>query len=341
MYKTKSYTSSWLYRWILLCTAPSLALTLTLPATGTMGTPNSALLQRYPPKPIQPPSSNPRADNSHSPPLSYPPQAFQTRAHYIPDRPAMNIPSIFLNLLNIAYLNAPYGFRKTWQGMQEPEALPGYHVSVIFGPSTQDPTATMSNRFVMWGLWEAAIAIYRDRIFTPCVVTFYWHKDPVGGLILQTGDQTLLVAAKDDANPGEEDTITPTNLTTAAPITEAPSSSLQAPDLRILYEFGTHTLSSLDLFLAAFPVFSLVAEKGVDFQCEALSQHGYDTPHRVGFAITAVKDAQGNVKLKYGHVREAVKETVFGAVERKMWRNMRFRVVLDGEVIARGEWGSG
>ncbi|KAI4179341.1 MAG: hypothetical protein LQ346_007213 [Caloplaca aetnensis] len=249
----------------------------------------------------------------------------------------MNIPSIFLNLLNIAYLNAPYGFRKTWQGMQATEPLPGYPVRVTFGPPSEDPTATFSNRFLMWGLWEAAIAIYRDREFTPCVVAFYWHKDPVGGLLLQTMDQNLPVAAKDDANAGE-DTITSTNLTNAASTTEAPSSSLKAPDLRILYEFGTHTLSSLDLFLAALPVFSLVAEKGADFQCEALTQHGYDTPQRVRFAITAVKDARGNVKLKYGHVREAVKTTVFGAVERKMFRNMRFRVELDGEVIARGEW---
>lgn len=177
--------------------------------------------------------------------------------------------------------------------------------------------------------------MYRDRRFTPCLVALYWHKEPVGGILLQTKDQ-IAPPPEDEAGP-EEDTVTPMNVTDDASATKAPF-PLQAPGLRIRYEFGSHTLSSLDLFLAAFPVLSLVAEKGADYQCEELKQQGYDTPNRVGFAITAVKDEKGNVKLKYGHVREVVKTTVFGAVEAKMFRNMRFGVELDGEVIARGSW---
>ncbi|KAL8918169.1 MAG: hypothetical protein Q9208_007521 [Pyrenodesmia sp. 3 TL-2023] len=325
MHNVQPSTSPWLYRWILLCMAGLLTTTLALPATDLTSTSNRALSQS--------PPLNSTTNN-----LSLPPWAFQIHTDYIPDYPPMHIPSIYLNLINVAYLNSRYGFRKTWQGPQSPAPLPGYPVGVSFAPPSEDPTRTVSNRFVMWGLWETAIGIYRDRKFTPCLVALFWHKEPVGGILLQTTDQMMpTAAAEDDAGPEEEDVVTHMNLTDEASTTKAPS-PLKAPSLRILYEFGSHTLSSLDLFLAAFPVLSLVADTGADYQCEELKQHGYDTPNRVSFAIEAVKDARGNVKLKYGHVREVVKVTIFGAVEAKLFRNMRFRVELDGEVIAKGTW---
>lgn len=194
---------------------------------------------------------------------------------------------------------------------------------------------TVSNRFVMWGIWAMAIQIYRDRKFKPCAAVLYWHREPVGYLSVHTRlGRELAPTATAAGNEGATETMKPMSVAS-----QGNASSLMADDgLRILFEYGEHTLSSLDLFLAAFPVLTAVAEKGADYQCAEFRVEGYNTPDRVGFAVQADQDARGNVKLKYEHVRKAVQQIIFSMVVHKRFKNVRFVVELDGVKIGHGEW---
>lgn len=244
----------------------------------------------------------------------------------------MNIVGIFLNLINVAYRISPSGLRKTWTGHQNGYVVPGYPVAVGFGPPTNLPRGTVPNRFILWGLWRTAVEIYRDRNFKPFAALLFYYGEEVGIITVDQGDIGKVTPAVIKAEDEDAETITPMSISSEA------VSSLKEEGLRLRYGFGDQTLSSLDVFLAAFPALTFVAEKGVDSQCDEYRQYGYSTPRTVGLSIQAVQDERGNVKLKYGHVRKAIKKTIWEMVAQRKFRSMQFQLELDGVIIADGEW---
>ena len=260
------------------------------------------------------------------------PDVFVAAVHYLEEMPLLDIAGIFLALINVAYRLSEYGFRKTWTGIQN-EYLHMYPVGVTFGPPTKRPSGTVPNRFILWGLWKTAIEIYKDRVFKPCAAALVYNREYVAHITVEPGSSGKVTPAMIEAEDDDAESSTAMSISPSDAV-----SPLQAGGLLIRYGFGDQTLSSLDVFLAAFPALTFAAEKGVNAPCHEFRQYGYSTSRTVGVSIQAVRDERGKVKLKYDHVRKAVKRTIWGMVKHKKFRSMRFWLELDGEKIATGEW---
>ncbi|KAL9596655.1 MAG: hypothetical protein Q9219_005650 [cf. Caloplaca sp. 3 TL-2023] len=257
---------------------------------------------------------------------------FRITVQYDEADPAMNVLTLYYVLITFVYRFSAFDFRQLWP--RTPFQVPGYNVGILLLPPPQ--STLVQNRWVLWGAATVAHRISRDRKFKPISSTLWFQSEEVGRIgiaqdITQLGGTMPGNATVQDISDFDD---TNTNGTFSGEL-----ASLDIPGFNVKYLFDEdHTLPSLGIFNTAMEGMVAAAQSDLEKRCPRFIIVSTDFGGLVAFYLNGDVDPRGNIKMKYSHIRKAIKGTAFAMIQQRKFKEMTVALFLDGERIAEGKW---
>ena len=194
----------------------------------------------------------------------------------------------------------------------------------------------MQTRVVLMTLQFLGIEVGVDKVWKPVAGVALWHGEVVGMVSVQRKASSLpgerVVVQDEDQDDGAM-------LPLKAGDTGFSNNSRVAATgkLKVYYQFNESAgpLKSIDIFTLTINTFVHAAQHGLDARCEKFTEwSAYLGLTKIN--IIARKDVYGNVQLRYGHARTAMKRIVGIMVAEKKFVPMQIMLSVDDVEIATG-----
>ena len=253
----------------------------------------------------------------------------------------MPVLGVYLLAIKAAYRFSAFDLRK--QLPQQPFTLPEYRDIGLLVYSQDAPlhVSAVQTRFALWGILSLIKHIYRDGKYTPVIASLWFYEREVGRVAVVRKISGAIAGVEANLNL-QQDLFnnSVTDLGDQTSYLQSVTAFLNDQGFEVRFEMlpNAPSLPSLGIFLTALSGLVAIAEQGLDRQCGDFLGLDSNFAHQVGFRLKADEDDRGNVKLRYSHVRRAIKGTALAMVERKQFAQMTVVLTLDGERIAEGGW---
>ena len=194
----------------------------------------------------------------------------------------------------------------------------------------------MQTRVVLMTLQYLGIEVGVDKVWKPMAGVASWHGEVVGMVSVQRKASSV-PGERSEVQDEDRDAgvILPRH---AADIGLSNKSRVAATGrLKVDYQFNESAgpLKSIDVFTLTINTFVHAAQHGLDSRCEKFTEWSAYLGLTI-ISITARKDIHGNVQLRYGHARTAMKRIVGIMVVEKKFVPMQIMLSIDDVEIATG-----
>ena len=194
----------------------------------------------------------------------------------------------------------------------------------------------MQTRYVLMTLQYLGIEVATDKVWKPVAGVALWHGEVMGMVSVQRKESSILVErAKLRDERQDAGLILPKM---AGEIALSNESRVANPgELKVSLQFNhvAGSLNSIEVFTLTINTFVTAAENGLDSRCEDFTEWS-GILGRTVINIVAYKDVHGNVQLRYGHVRTAMKMVVGLMVARKTFVSVQILLSIDDVEIGKG-----
>ena len=239
-------------------------------------------------------------------------------------------------MIDTAYYLSGLEQRRKWP--LSSRSLAEYDLEVGFGPAPwmpQDPPQ-LQTRYILMTLQEIGVYVGVDKVWKPVAGVALWHGEVMGMVSVQRKVSSVSATrAQVRDEYWDAGMILPMKV---GEMDHSNSSRVATPgELMVRYEFNETEapLKSIDVFTLTINTLVTAAEKGLDSRCatfiERSALFGLTVVH-----IIAHMDSYGNVQLRNGHVRTAMKRAVGIMVASKKFLPMKLWLSMDDVELARG-----